>query len=105
MSTKKMRPLNPSNRVLPIMAASRLAIMLRGVSDDQCHFHGVAQADQAVTQFSSAIKSLDLIPQMTQLANRAGETVGIAREADVVPHDVLNRLHIALNQSWVGIRF
>jgi hypothetical protein len=36
------------NRVLPIMTAAALTVVARGLGHDQCHFEGVAQADQAI---------------------------------------------------------
>src|ERR1700690_3115257 len=85
------------------MATSALTIMIRGARHDQRDFHFIPQADQAITQFCFLIEGLDLILQMTQLANGARQTVAGADQAYIMPHDILNRLHVTLNQCRIRI--
>src|ERR1044072_7854145 len=40
---------------------------------------------------------------MSQLTYRTRQSIGSAHQPDVVPHDVLNGLHIALNQRRSGL--
>ena len=40
---------------------------------------------------------------MAQLADRARQAVAGTDQANIMPHDVLNRLHIALDQRGIGI--
>src|SRR5688500_7986699 len=91
------------NRILTIMTSPTLAVVLRRLRYDQRDLNRIAQSDQSVGKFGRAIKRLDLIPQVTQFANRARETFATAHQTDVVPHDVLNRLHVTLNQRRIGI--
>src|SRR5689334_489174 len=91
------------NRILTVMTTSTLPVVLRSLRDDQRDLDGIAQPDQSVREFRRAIERFDLIPEVAQLANRTRKAVGTAHQTDVVPHDVLNRLHVALNQRRIGI--
>ena len=84
------------------MTAAALAVVAGSLPDDQSHFDGVAQADQAVAQLGLAIEGLDLVLQVAQLADGAREPVTGADQAHVVPHDILDGLHIPLDEGRVG---
>src|SRR5262245_36807050 len=86
------------------MASTALSIVLRSVCDDQRYFDGIAQTNQPIRQLRASIKGLDLVPQVAQFANRARQAVRASDQPDVVPHDVLNRLHVALDQRRIGFR-
>src|ERR1044072_2759767 len=83
------------------MTAATLTVVLRRLRDDQRYFNRVTQSNQPVRQLRSAIKRLNLVPKVTQLTNRTRQAVGSPHQSDVVPHDVLNGLHVALNQSRI----
>src|SRR5712691_7445676 len=85
------------------MATPTLPVMLRSLSYQQSNFNRVAQTYQTIGKLSSTVESFDLVPQVTQFADRSRESFAAAHQADVVPHDVLNRLHIALDQCRVGL--
>ena len=85
------------------MAASTLPVMLRGLCHDQRGFDRVAQADETVAEFGGAIERLDLVLQVTQLTNGARETVAATNESHVVPHNILDGLHVALDQRGVAV--
>lgn len=85
------------------MAPATLPVMLCGLCHDQRGFDRVAQADETVAEFGGAVEGLDLVLQVTQLADGARETVATADESHVVPHDVLDGLHIALDQRRVAV--
>src|SRR5688572_401950 len=91
------------NRILTIMTSTTLPVVLRRLRYDQRDLNRIAQSDQSVGKFCRSIKRFDLVPQVTQFANRARETIATAHQSDVVPHDVLNRLHVTLNQRRIGI--
>ena len=85
------------------MAPAALTVMLRGLCHDQRGFDRVAQADETVAEFGGAVERLDLVLQVTQLADGARETVAAADKSHVVPHDVLDGLHVALDQRGVAV--
>lgn len=85
------------------MAPTTLPIMLCGLCHDQRGFHGVSQSDETVAEFGGAIERLDLVLQVAQLADGARETVAATDESHVVPHDVLDGLHVALDQRRVAV--
>src|ERR1041384_2616421 len=87
------------------MTAAALPVVLRRLRHDQRHFTRVPKPDQTVRQFRRPVKRLNLIPQMSQLAYRTRESIGTAHEPDVVPHDVLNRLRVTLNQRRIRFIF
>ncbi len=85
------------------MAASALAVMQGCLGYNERHLDGISQTDQTIAQFCVAVKSLDLIHQMAQLADCPREPVAAADQTDIMPHDVLNRLHIPLYQCRIGV--
>src|ERR1051326_9434165 len=89
-------------RVLPVVTTATLPVVLRGLRHDQRYLNRVTQTNQTIRQLRASVKRLNLIPEMAQLANRTRQSIATAYESDVVPHDVLNRLHVTLDQS--GIR-
>src|ERR1051326_7258968 len=90
------------HRVLPVVTTATLPVVLSGLRHDQRYFNRVTQTNQTIRQLRASVKRLDLIPEMAQLANRTRQSIATAYEPDVMPHDVLNRLHVTLDQS--GIR-
>ncbi len=85
------------------MAASALTIVVGGLGHDQRDLHRIPQSDQTVAQFRFLIKGFDLVLQMAQLTDRARQPVAGTDQADIMPHDILNGLHIALDQCRIGI--
>src|SRR5271157_4458143 len=85
------------------MTAAALTIMISGLGDDQRNLHRISQSDQAIAQFCFLIKGFDLVLQMAQLTNSTRQPVAGTDQADIMPHDILNRLHIALDQRRIGI--
>jgi hypothetical protein len=79
------------------MAAAALAIMQGSLGYNQSNFYSVPQAYQAVTQPGCAIKRLDLIPQVAQLTDGARKAIRAAHQPNIMPHDVLDSLHIPLD--------
>ena len=75
------QPIAPIHRVGTVVTAAALAVVAGGLADDQAHFDGVAQADQAVAQLGLAVEGLDLVLQVAQLADGAREPVAGARPA------------------------
>ena len=51
------------------VAAAALAVVTRRLGNDQRHFHRVTQANQSIAQLGAAVKSLDLVLQVAQLAD------------------------------------
>src|SRR4029079_16418605 len=91
------------HRVLSIVAATALTIVLRRLRDDERHFNPISQPDQPIGKLRRPVKRLDLVPQVAQLANRTRQTIRATYEPDVMPHDVLNRLHVALDQRRIRV--
>ena len=91
------------HRILPVMTTTTLPVVLRRLRHDQRHFNRVTQTNQTIRQLSRSIKRLNLIPEMTQLTNRTRQSITAAHQSNVVPHDVLNGLHVALDQSRVRL--
>src|SRR6185369_7113626 len=89
------------HRILPVMAAAALPVVLRRLRHNQRHFDRIAQSNQTIRQLSRPVKRLDLIPEVSQLTNRARQPVRTAHETNVVPHNVLNSLHVALDQRRI----
>src|ERR1044072_6075228 len=85
------------------MTTATLPVVLRRLRDDQRHFNRITQSNQNIRQLRRSIKRLDLIPEMTQLTNRSRQSFATAHEPDVVPHDVLNGLHVTLDQRRVRL--
>lgn len=79
------------------MTTAALAIVLRRLRHDERDFNGIPKPDQTVRQFRRPVERLNLIPQMSQLSNRTRQPVGAADQPDVMPHDVLNGLHVTLD--------
>src|ERR1051325_6137728 len=90
------------HRVLPVVTTATLPVVLRGLRHDQRYLNRVTQSNQSIRLLRASVKRLNLIPKMPQLANRTRQSIATAYEPDVVPQDVLNRLHGPLDQS--GIR-
>ena len=63
----------------------------------------VPQSDQAIAQLGDAVERLDLVLQVPQFADGARKPVAGADQSHVMPHDVLDGLHIALDQRRVGV--
>src|SRR6185503_10883114 len=89
-------------RILPVMTSTTLPVVLRRLRHNQRYLNRVAQSDQSIRELCSSIKRLDLIPKVTQLTNGTRQPIRASNQPHVVPHDVLNRLHVALNQRRVG---
>jgi hypothetical protein len=50
------------------MTAATLSIVQSSLRNDQCNLHRIAKPNQTVIKLGGSIKSLDLIPKVTQLA-------------------------------------
>ena len=79
------------------MAAAARAVMPGRLGHDQAHFHRVAQADQAVAQLGAPVKGFDLVLQVAQFAYGAAQPFARAHQPHVMPHHVLDGLHIPLD--------
>ena len=53
------------------MTSAALAVVLRGLRDDQRDFNSIAQPDQSIRQLRGSVERLDFVPKVPQLANRA----------------------------------
>jgi len=80
-----------------------VTVVQGSLGDDQGDFYRITQADQTVTQFSGAVECFDFVPQVAKLAYSPGQAFFIACQSDVMPHDILNGLHITLNEGRIGI--
>ena len=85
------------------MAAATLAIVPGSVGNRQADFNRIAQANQPITQPVGVVESLDTAPQVAQFMDGARKTVPTTVQANVMPHDVLYGLHIALDQCRVAL--
>jgi hypothetical protein len=85
------------------VTAAALPVMPRGLGNDQRCLDRVTQSDETVAQFDGAVECLDLVLQMAQLTDGAREPFAGADESHVVPHDILDGLHIALDERRVRI--
>ena len=83
------------------MTAPTLSVVTGGLGDDQAHLDGVTQTDQTVAQLGLTVEGLDLVLHVTQFADGPRESVAGADESHIVPHDVLDGLHVALKQGRI----
>lgn len=85
------------------VAPAALSVVAGRLSHDEPDFDGVAQANEAVAEPCFPIKGLDFVLQMTEFTNRAGESLTRTHEPHVVPHDVLDGLHVTLDECRVRL--
>ena len=85
------------------MTAPALAIVSGGLGDDNAGFDRVPQADQGVGEFGGAIKRLDFVLHVTALAHRTRQAFARTHQPHIMPHDVLDGLHVAVDECWVCI--
>ena len=73
------------------MTAPTLPVVLRRLRHDQRHFDRIAQTNQTIRQFRRSIKRLDLIPEVSQLTNRARQPL---RTADRLSRAIRELRHL-----------
>lgn len=86
------------------MGTSVLTIVLGSPSDDQGRLNRIAQTDQLITELSDPVKGLDFAPQAAQIADGTRKSFGASHQADIMPHYILDGLHIALDQGRIRTR-
>ena len=91
--------LKPGRSVTP----KALPVVTRGLGNDQRRFDGIAQPNQPVAKLGAAVKHLDFILQVAQFTDGPRKPVAGTDQPNVVPHDILDGLHIALDQRRVRI--
>src|SRR5712691_8280472 len=85
------------------MAAATLTIVQSGLRNDQRNLDGISQANQTIVELGGSIEGLNLIPKVAQLPNCPRDSFGAAHQSHVVPHNVLNSLHVTLYQGRVCV--
>ena len=87
------------------MAAAALSVVQRRLCHNQRDLDCVSQTDETIVQLRRAIERLNLVPEMTQLPYCSGKSFSAAYQPNVVSHDVLNGLHVALDQGGVRVSY